>query len=351
MATVLDTDKARSTRPTSHYRRLTRFFDAVAYSGGSRLRRRLQEMILRLTLHFISALPDARRRRIRYLLLDGTKWEQPQESVHLLTLAILIGGIALPIGWVDLAKIGHSSQSERIQLFDRLCELFDLKNMTLLADREYVGKRWFRALRQDYGLHFIIRCKRHIYQQELQAVGGKNQQQLEAKLRRCKRQEQVSKAFHLAGQRLYYLIRRNPKATHPKEDEFVYLLTSRADRAWAGKDYVLRWPIEVTFGHLKTNGFDLEAMRLQGKAKHEVMLAILNLVFAMTIYEGVQLFRKQPQADYQMTNPQSGRRTRRHSLFRTGYSLLISRLINLKAMCRYIYPFWKKTIRLDWAFV
>ena len=37
-------------------------------------------------------------------------------------------------------------------------KLFNLRGMTLLADREYTGKRWFKFLK-DSGLHFLIRLK------------------------------------------------------------------------------------------------------------------------------------------------------------------------------------------------
>jgi hypothetical protein len=54
---------------------------------------------------------------------------------------VLVEGVAVPIYWVQLEKIGASSQEERKAMFETAFLLFDLSGMTLLADREYVGKK------------------------------------------------------------------------------------------------------------------------------------------------------------------------------------------------------------------
>ncbi len=57
--------------------------------------------------------------------------------MHYLVLSVLVGSVAVPIYWVELGKIGASSQEERKAMFEAAVSLFDLKRMTLLADREY----------------------------------------------------------------------------------------------------------------------------------------------------------------------------------------------------------------------
>ncbi|MBK8920149.1 MAG: hypothetical protein IPM81_01335 [Saprospirales bacterium] len=75
--------------------------------------------------------------------MDGTSWTIGGK-VHYLVLSVLVGSVAVPIYWVQLEKIGASNQEERKAMFEAALGLFDLKGMTLLADREYIGKKWFK---------------------------------------------------------------------------------------------------------------------------------------------------------------------------------------------------------------
>lgn len=70
---IIDTPKAQRTKPQSHYKRLTRFFEPLVYSNtwmGYRLRQLLSE----LTLRIISSDRRLRGRLGKELLLDGSKW-------------------------------------------------------------------------------------------------------------------------------------------------------------------------------------------------------------------------------------------------------------------------------------
>jgi hypothetical protein len=189
---IIDTAKAQQTKPQSHYKRLTRFFEPLIYSNtwmGFRLRQLLTE----LTLRIIGSDRRLRGRLGRELLLDGSKWRvkgskgrrinnllvfdltllfSPNLQIlcialatemifkfgggkirrskgvsylygvpklQFMTLALLIEGVALPIAFIDLEKMGHSSQDERINFFRSLADYFDFEGTTLIADREYIG--------------------------------------------------------------------------------------------------------------------------------------------------------------------------------------------------------------------
>jgi hypothetical protein len=86
---------------------------------------------------------------------------------------VLVEGVAVPIYWVQLEKIGASSQEERKAMFETAFLLFDLGGMTLLADREYVGKNWFKLLK-DNKIHFVIRLRVTDYQQDVNLARGRN---------------------------------------------------------------------------------------------------------------------------------------------------------------------------------
>ncbi|MCB9303638.1 MAG: transposase [Lewinellaceae bacterium] len=65
-------------------------------------------------------------------------------------------------------------------MLNEVMNKYNLSGMTLLADREYVGKRWFKYLDKS-GLYFVIRVKEGIYHDEINANGGRTWQQLKDK--------------------------------------------------------------------------------------------------------------------------------------------------------------------------
>mgnify|MGYP006307045379 CR=1 FL=1 len=76
-------------------------------------------------------------------------------------------------------------------------------------------------------------------------------------------------------------MRQNPKAT-PGDEVIIFLTLIRPVRKTVDQ-YVDRWRIECLFRHLKTNGFDLEAINLQPARKSNLLMAIVCLAYAVTI--------------------------------------------------------------------
>lgn len=350
VANVKNTKKAHKTKGESHYRYLTRFFDVVAYHSGSHFVRMLS-LLSYLTLTIIGSLPDSASRIGRYLLLDGTEWRIRDTKIQFLTLCVLVQNVAIPIAVIDLQKIGHSSQKERIAFFTKLKKQFDFEGMILLADREYIGLQWFKSLRLVFKLHFVVRLKKGIYHDYVNGAPGKSREEMIEKLRRCKRKDHLSKRIFIKGLPYYYVICRNPKAGHPNEDEFVFLLTSLFNRTAAAAAYSFRWQIEVSFRHLKTNGFNLEDMRVEGPEKRELMFAILNLLFVVCIREGEQFYRLNPRSRQVKTDHNTGVVRVVHSTFRQGLAILLRVVPKRATTCRYFKRFWKRKHQLEWAFV
>ena len=223
--------------------------------------------------------------------------------------------------------------------------------MILLADREYIGLQWFKSLRSVFQLHFVVRLKKGIYHDFVNDIPGKSREEMMEKLRRCKRKNHISKRILMEGIPYYYLICRNPKADHPDEDEFVFLLTSLLNRDSAAAAYSYRWQIEVSFRHLKTNGFNLEDMRVEGPQKRELMFAILNLLFVICIREGERFYRYHPDSRQIKMDHQTGIVRIVHSTFRQGLAILLRVMPRLATTCRYLRRFWRRKNQLEWAFV
>ena len=113
-------------------------------------REELLHDLMRQNLRFLRGLG------FKTLVMDGTSWTIGEAKVHYLVLSVLVGAVAVPIYWVQLEKIGASSQEERNAMFKAAFSLFDLKGMTLLADREYIGKSCIRSNHKRN--HFKIVC-------------------------------------------------------------------------------------------------------------------------------------------------------------------------------------------------
>jgi len=257
------------TLPESNYRRLTRFFDTWSACEG---------FILEVQRHCFKVL---RRLRFTHLLLDGTSWKRGEQKYHYMVLSVLAGSVAIPIYWRQLGKIGSSNQQERQELLSEVFEHFDLRGMTLLADREYIGKKWFKYLR-DNKINFVIRLRFGDYYEAVDAATGRTYQQM---YDQCFSQGKfVRKHILLDGQSFFISMRPNPKGT-PGEEVIIFLTPFRPVRKTVDQ-YIKRWRIECLFRHLKTNGFHLEQLNLKSVPKSNLMMAVVCLAYGITIRVG-----------------------------------------------------------------
>lgn len=108
------------------------------------------------------------------LSLDRTEWQFGQTTFNILMLGVVDQGVAFPVVWGLLDKRGHSNPTERIDLVKRFLTLFPpCKLACLTADREFLGKDWFKDLLRYPRIPFRIRIrerdKLHDGRQELRA--------------------------------------------------------------------------------------------------------------------------------------------------------------------------------------
>lgn len=310
--------KARSA--SGDYKFLTRFFDQgklVSPESAQRYTRLMEGLQALCWLVLLSKSAQFGVRSFKYLLLDGTKWEHGDQSIHLLTLCILVGDVAVPIWWEDLQKAGHSSQAERIKMLKSAMERYQLGGMTLLADREYTGIKWFKYLISK-GIHFVIRVKEGIYHEAVNAAKADQWIGLKRRAAAQPKGKKVSKRIWLEGMELHYIILKNPRPH--AEDELIFMLSNLTSATQAARLYEARWQIEVCFKHLKTNGLNLEEMNVEGKYKRHLMMAMAVLVYCLAIREGlIEEYRK---GIRWVLHTASGYYYRAVSVFRKGLSIL-----------------------------
>lgn len=198
-------------KPSADYKRLTRFFDLgkIETVEDRFLYNELLENLR--TLCWVILFNQKKnkggkfnRKAVKYLLLDGTKWDFGQHHLHLLTLCIVIDEVAIPIWWEDIEKAGHSSQQERISYLHDAMNSYQLEGLTLIADREYIGYEWFKELKR-LSIHFVIRVKEGIYHEEINQASGLSWEKMKAKASKKNKGGKVSKRIKLDGVELHIL--------------------------------------------------------------------------------------------------------------------------------------------------
>jgi hypothetical protein len=309
---VLDKE---STQPQSHYKRLIRFFQDW---GG---RKELLHDLMRQSLRFLRGLG------FKTLVMDGTSWTIGEAKVHYLVLSVLAGSVAVPIYWVQLEKIGASSQEERKAMFESAFSLFNLQGMTLLADREYIGKSWFKFLKENK-IHFVIRLRIGDYFEDVNAAKGKDYGLMQSK---CSLKDKlVKKQIFLDTQAYTIVMMPNPKLN--TDEPVMIFLTTLPDAAKAAELYAKRWKIECLFRHLKTNGYNLEDLNLKDPNKNLLMMAIVTIAYTLAIREGWK--RRDRIATQRYAD---GSRWPEVSIFREGLAILTAKCYRFIDFLNYLF--------------
>ena len=110
----------------SNYRRLQRFFEQVQLDDVA-----LARVIVRLT---------GLGKGPWLLALDRTNWKLGRRDINILMLAVVRAGIAVPILWTVMTRVGNSTSDQRSALLSRFCTIFGAGSIAgLIADREFIG--------------------------------------------------------------------------------------------------------------------------------------------------------------------------------------------------------------------
>jgi len=334
-----------TTKPESNYQRLIRFFNIPDEE---------KEDLIKSLLFLGFYLLKLKGRKPKYLALDGTSWEYGVKKIHLLTLSVVINGVSIPIWWMELDKKGTSNFEERKQLMDKALSLYNLQGMILLADREYIGEQWFKYLKNKK-LEFVIRLKKGIYKNYIDTQRqGENKCFKHQKWRyigmereAAKKQYEscgVAKQVRILGEDYTFVIFKNPKTD--AEEPLVYFLSTLAKKQKVVKAYPIRWSIETCFKHLKTNGFNLEALNFKKSEKIKLMMGIVVFLYILCIGEGWLQYKTMKKSDWKKYA--DGSVNLAISIFRKGRSYLTGKIGNFKLFLKYLHRLIKKGLKPHW---
>jgi hypothetical protein len=316
----------RLTTSGSNYKRLIRIFDNYAFSS--------------LWLDLLKYVFLLLRLKTEYIILDGTSWKHGSRWYHYITLCVVYQGVAIPFYWLDLHKHGTSNFKERKRLFTKAMRHFNLEGKTLIADREYIGKDWFKFL-IDKGIDFVIRSKTNAYKADIDAAPGKILADIVKKVMRSGiPNKRVRKAFTLNGRRLYVVVVKNHKKN--AKEPYLILLTNMDKSAKAICEiYPIRWKIEHCFKHLKSNGFCLETINLKGPARQHLLMALMVFTYILSVLEGLKVYHTVAVKKYH----EEQREGKAESVFRAGINQLAQHCVTFVRFCRFLTAQIKTALR------
>jgi Transposase DDE domain len=309
-----------STQSDSHYRRLTRFFDAPFHL------KLLWKYLLKISVEALVLRLDQRGGH-KYLLMDATSWNLGIIKFQFLFLCIVYEGISIPIFFVNLAKKGHSNFDERKRFLQMANILLPLKGMTLLADREYIGREWFAFLVNELSLNFVIRIPQGDYKTDLGYLYGQFIRDIKKGKTKAISIKIGENTFRLMGTK-----NRNPAGGVPQNaaDDLLILMTNLPNNKHKIiAIYGIRWQIECMFKCLKSNGFNLEELGFTNPNKVRLMLCIVIACYVLCVCEGIKKIKKKTK------KTKKDEKQKRCSIFQRGYEI-----INLKVQ--------KIVLFLDW---
>ncbi len=220
-------------------------------------------------------------------------------------------GLAIPLLWSVLGKAGNSNTDERIGLIESLLELVPVEQIELLvADREFIGKRWLAYLEQ-YRIPYLVRIRSNAL---IGSTERANQADTVFASLGVGQRQVLKKKRWVYGQRVFIV------GLRLKSELLVVATNLSAKRASA--HYGRRWEIETLFAALKSRGFDLEATHVCWSEHLDRLFAVVALAFTRAYVVGDWLDRTVKGIGC------SSHGRRRRSGFRYGLDYLRGLLLN-----------------------
>lgn len=208
------------------------------------------------------------------LTLDRTNWKWGKKNINILMLALVYKGIAIPLFWLLLNKRGNSCSIERIALIKRFIRVFGKDKIhQILADREFVGEKWFNWLNKNE-IKFCIRVRKN------SKVSNRYGQlvQVHSLFHNLRKGQQIQhdRQVKIDGVNVYLSVLKL------QDGELLIVATNHND-ADALVSYAKRWEIETLFSCLKSRGFNLEDSHLTDMKKIKKLLVVMPSLFVGAI--------------------------------------------------------------------
>lgn len=248
------------------------------------IERRIQRFVAQIKFdavvlaRFILGLFDLPEKLV--FIMDRTNWQHGNTDINFLVLAVLINGVAVPVYWELLPHRGNSRTNKREDFMRFLLSIVPTHRIKLLlADREFIGEKWFTHLFESR-IPFCIRIRENM----LIEKSGQSDEFINFKraFEHLKANETGERAAVLNGFKIRFIAKR---FSHGK---LLIIATSLSDN----KDMILalyaeRWSIESMFKALKTSGFNLEKTHITHPDRLSCLFSITVIAYAFSTKIGI----------------------------------------------------------------
>ena len=241
-------------RKEANYRRIQRFMSAYSFEARA------------IASFVLEQLP---KQEDLVLSIDRTNWKFGSININIMALGIAYRGTAFTLMWVLLPKRGNSNQAERIALITKLLTVLPARYIKgIVADREFIGLKWFAFL-EEQKLKFHIRIRKNM----LADIETQSQHifKLFANLA-INQPLTLHQRYFICGQWL------SVTGMKLKEGDYLIIVTNGNPKE-SLELYKARWGIEEFFRAIKKTGFDFEATHLVDPDRISTLLALVTLAF------------------------------------------------------------------------
>jgi len=235
------------------------------------------------------------------ILIDRTNWEKGEDDVNILSIGLLYKErIYIPLIGEDLGYKGNSDSETRILLTDKLLEWWKamqipVPQFIIVGDREFIGEEWLNALAKRE-VNYVIRLKANlkfeVWLKDTYKMGKKFG--VQTLHRYMQRYDKQTVELVLAGESIAQIRVLKNEGKQAKAQPYLYLITNIEQPDLASAIYRTRWKIETCFAYLKSKGLNLEAFNLSGTHKTDILMAVLTLVYALTVKTGEEVQQEEP---------------------------------------------------------
>ena len=245
--------------------------------------------------------------------LDWTSFYSDEQ--HMLCLNVLTGkGCSTPLLWrtVDKKRMKHNRARYEDQILSRLKEVLpEGVTVTLVADRGFADRKFFKFLEEELKFNYIIRIKSNTTITTNKEVSKKAAEYLDKSGRVKSTKEVTLTQEHHPIKQFVSVKDKGMKAAW-------YLVTNLSDipGRLLVKHYAKRWKIEPYFRDVKDGryGYGLRRTHIKSEERRDRLFLIVALCYTILILLG-QAGEKIGFDKYLKVNTV---KTRTHSLFRQG---------------------------------
>lgn len=242
-----------------------------------RIRRLLAEQVFDWVVigRLMLKIAGVARQKKYVVAVDRTNWDFGGTAINFLVISVVVHGIGVPVVWKQLGKKGNSKTDERIDLLERFLKIVPASQIEVfLADREFIGKTWFKTL-QKKQIPYAIRVRNN---QFATLADGKRIKISDLAKSLKNQKPRTWPDITLDGVPCALSLKRLSD-----KDLLAVVSFGLKQSADPLETYRQRWAIELCFACMKTKGFDIESTHLRHDDRLEKMFAIVSMAAAAAL--------------------------------------------------------------------